>query len=104
MSKTVKVRAMRPFFGIYGKVGAGDVVEVSQAHAKRYQQKGLAVPANYKMAAAPRNKMEGSPANKADENPSAKSRTGGRTGEGKPLSSSQGGQASTTSTSAKSED
>ncbi len=96
----VKVRALRPFFGSYGKVKAGDEVEVSEAHAKRFIDRGLAVPASYKREKPALNKMEGSPANKAEARPS----TGGQTGKAKQSPSSPAGQVSKTSPSTKSED
>lgn len=100
----VKIRALRPFFGVYGRVKVGDEIEVSEAHARRYHQRGLAVPASYKMATAPKNKMEAAPANKAAANPSAAPRHGSPTGAAKPSSSSRAARQPKPLTSRKSED
>lgn len=91
----VKVRAERPFFGVYGKVNAGDVVDVSEGHARRYQERGMAYPVEVggKAAPKPKNKMEDAPANKSDASPSQTRPSGGRTGAETPASSSQEAQA-----------
>lgn len=90
----VGIRALRPFSGAYGRVKRGDEIMVSEAHAKHYQERGIAVPSAYKMDRPVRNKMEGLPANKAAANPSEAPLPGGQTGEGKPSSSLRAGQAS----------
>lgn len=100
----VKIRALRPFVGVYGRVKVGDEIEVSEAHAKRYHQRGLAVPTAYKMAAAHQNKMEAAPANKAVANPSQAPRHGSPTGAAKPSSSSRGARQPKPLTSRNSED
>lgn len=87
---TVRVTALRPFFGTYGKVKQGDEIEVSDAHARHYERKGMVVPVvGGKMQAKPQNKMEAAPANKASADPSSSRRTGGRTGEDEQQSSSR---------------
>lgn len=101
MAKTVKIRALRPFFGTYGKVAKDQVVEVSESHAKKYEQRGIAVSADFKSNKAEpelQNK-EGTSAvplsNKTDQ-------SGGPTGKTEPWSSSGADPAPAKSTTAKS--
>lgn len=100
MVNMVKIRALRPFFGTYGKVAKDQVVEVSESHAKKYEQLGIAVSADFKgKAELPlQNKEETSAiplSNKA-------ALSGGPSGKAEPWSSSAEVPAPAKSTTAKS--
>ena len=103
MAKTVKIRALRPFFGTYGKVAKDQVVEVSEAHARKYEQRGIAVAADFKgtkSEATVQNKEATSSAPLSDKEAG---QTGGPAGaKQQPWSSSEAAPAPDKSTSTKS--
>ena len=100
MAKTVKIRALRPFFGTYGKVAKDQVLEVSEAHARKYEQRGIAVSADFKKSEAPvQNKEATSQAPLSDK---ATGPSGGLAGQKQPWSSSEAAPAPDKSTSTKS--
>lgn len=102
MPKMVKIRALRPFFGTYGKVAKDQVVEVSESHARKYEQRGIAVSADFKgKVEAPLKNKEATVAVPL-ENKETPDHPGGQSGKAKPWLSSEEAPAQDKSTSAKS--
>lgn len=101
MNDKVKVIALKPFFGSYGKVKKDDTLEISKTHLQHYTSRGLVAPETGAKNAGP------APSNKmmppADSNKGSTgvdpladgSQTGGPAGEEKLASSSQVVPAST---------
>lgn len=103
MPNMVKIRALRPFFGTYGKVAKDQVIEVSESHARKYEQRGIAVAADFKKKAEPplKNK-EATAAAPLDNREATPDRPGGPSGKTKPWLSSEAAPAPDKSTSTKS--
>lgn len=99
----VKLKAIKPLFGVYGAIEPGQEFEASDSHARYYERRGVAVPVvGAKMQKAQQNKAErGAPANKSETDPTPSRLAGSRTGAAKPASSSQAAPAPKKSTSRK---
>lgn len=96
----MQIKALRGVAGDYGNVRRGQIIDVADAKAQQLVKRGLFVP----VQGGANNKGAAKTATSRPSTGGVKFPTGGRTGKGKPSSSSPAGQASKTSRSTKSKD